>query len=115
MSSIVRKLAFFGKLEFFLILGVVALVLQLVPPWGAPVWNGLAWILDVRNWSHSAWLGINIGVVLVLVGIRAAPEFVGRERVARLPHDKDAERIKNVRERREAINRAKQARKRRLY
>jgi hypothetical protein len=115
MSSIVRKLAFFGRLEFFLFLAAASLVLQLVPAWGILVWNALTWVLDIRNWSRSAWLGINVSVVLLLVGIRMAPEFVGRERVARLPEDKEAERIKNVRERREAIDRAKQARKRRLY
>jgi hypothetical protein len=104
----------FGTLEVLLIAAVVTLLLQLFPAAA----RTLLWMLDVRNWPRTVWLWLNVGVVLVLFGIRFGPALVRdwRGRQARLQAEhQDKQRQKDQREHREMIGRLKEGRRRRLY
>lgn len=101
-------------LELLLAIAALALVLQLWPALA----HGLLWAIDVRNWSRSVWFGVNIAVVATLLSARFAPQLYAdwRARQQRLA----AERSKYVKQRelkeqREAAERAAQSRKRRMY
>lgn len=66
------------------LLAVVILALQLIPPAGHVVWRSV----DVRRWSRFGWFLFNIIILLVLIGVRFAPNcraFMRRRRVRRKP------------------------------
>ena len=59
-------------LEALLMLAIAALLFQLFPSWGS-------WLLsyiDVRNWSRSTWMIVNISGVVGLLAARFGPELV---------------------------------------
>ncbi len=100
----------FAWLELLLALAMVALVLQLFPP--------LLALANFRNWSRSTWFVVNTAVVLSLLTIRFGPDLFGdwRERRQRLATDREkAEHIETRKAHREAIERVKKSRRRRMY
>jgi hypothetical protein len=103
-----------GRLEALLVVTVAALVFQVFPT----LWFGLLWIVDVRNWSRSAWFGLNLAVILGLFAVRFGPTLIDdwgarRERLTteREKHDKQ----QAAKEQREMLQRIKQGRRRRMY
>lgn len=50
------------RLETWLVISVIALVFQLFP---ALFWK-LLYAIDVRNWTWGVWVGVEIGVVVLL-------------------------------------------------
>jgi hypothetical protein len=100
-------------LEILLVLAVLALVFQVFPQ----LWFSTLWALDVRNWSRGVWFVLNIGVVLVLFGIRYAPEVNQewkRRRGNRIRHRTEDDEQRKLREERELYERMKEARKRQV-
>ncbi len=69
-----RRDSRFELIDLLLIGGLavstVALVFALVPP----LWHSLVAAVDVRNWSRLTWFLANVVVVVILLGIRLAPE-----------------------------------------
>ena len=61
------KPSFLFRLETWLVLASVSLFFQLFP---ATFW-GLLWAIDARNWTWGVWVGVEIGVIVTLVGIKA--------------------------------------------
>jgi hypothetical protein len=53
------------RLETWLVLAALLLVCQLFPSifWGA------LYLVDVRNWSWAAWVGVEASVVLILLAL----------------------------------------------
>ncbi len=100
----------FAWLELLLALAMVALVLQLFPP--------LLVLVDFRNWSRSTWFAMNMVVVLALLTFRFGPDLLSdwRGRQQRLAADREkAEHIETCKVQREAIERVKRSRRRRMY
>lgn len=57
------------RLEALLVATFLVLLLQIVPS----LWT-IAWqVIDVRQWSHSAWVTLNVFVILMLFGVRFGP------------------------------------------
>lgn len=104
----------FAWLELLLALALLALMLQLFPQ----VWQVVLWLLDVRNWPRTMWFGMNLLVVFVLLAVRFGPQLIDdwRTRRERLTseHTKQ-EKQRELKEQREALERAKQAKGRRIY
>lgn len=101
-------------LELLLALAVVALVFQLFPG----LYHYLLSWVDVRQWSRSNWLVMNVLIVLALVGIRYGPELMDswRERQARRAKERENQTKQlELKQRREAIERVKAARNRRVW
>lgn len=104
----------FVRLELWLVLAVAALVLQLFP--GSV--GDLVALVDIRYWPRAAWLCLNVAVLMLLVAIRSSPGFTAewRERRQRLNREREtAKKSQELREQREALQRVKNARRRRIY
>ena len=101
-------------LEILLGLAVVILVLQMVPSLG----QALLYAADFRNWPRTVWFAGNAGIVVFLLAVRFGPDLLRdwRERRERLhsEHDK-AEKTSTLKKQREAIERMKESRRRRMY
>jgi hypothetical protein len=109
-----RRFGGFVWVELVLMLAVLVLLFQLFPS----LWIGLVRSLDVRNWSRSVWMMLNLGVVLALFSIRFVPGLCSdwRERRMRVAveHEKRAKQAA-LKEQRETLERLKAGRARRLY
>jgi len=97
-------------LELILLLAIVVLSIQLMP---------LLWpILDVRNWSRTAWFAANIVVLLALLATWYLPNLI-EDFAKRLSHISagraKAEKSRATKERQKAIRSAIESRQRRLY
>ena len=104
----------FVWLELLLALAMLALLVQLFPQVG----RFALWALDVRNWPRSVWFIGNLGILLLLVGLRFGPQLVEewksrRDRLAVEATQKH--RQQELKEQREALERLKQAQRRRIY
>ncbi len=100
-------------IEVLLVLACFALLLQFFPS----LWFRLIWVVDVRNWSRSVWVGLNVGAVLVLCGVRFGPELYKewRERRARLAIEREKqEKRRQLAEQREMLERLQRGRARRV-
>lgn len=103
----------FAWLELLLALTLLALLFRFFPSLLPDV---LA-TLDVRNWSRSVWMTLNVGVVLVLFGIQFGPELCAdwrRRRVRVSGNDKKREKQLTMKEERELYERMREARKRQV-
>lgn len=101
-------------LELLLVLAAGVLLLQLWPTLG----NGILWAIDVRNWSREVWFGANFGLILVLLSLRFAPGLYAdwKERQGLLAvKQAKADKQRQLKEQREALERAAQSRRRRIY
>lgn len=100
----------YAWLELLLALAIGALLLQLFPR--------AASAFDVRLWSQQAWFAVNAVVLATLLVFRFLPDIRKRmeERQSQTANEKlvQATRQKAI-DRRQAIESARQARKRRLY
>jgi len=104
----------FAWLELLLGLAAIALLFQFFPA----IPTKLLWGIDLRNWSQLTFFLVNIGVVLLLIGVRFGPGLVEdwRKRQKRLMQEHaKAEKTKELKEQREVVERMKSARKRRIY
>jgi hypothetical protein len=104
----------FGTLELILMAAVVAMVFQLFPGLS----RGLIWLADVRNWSRTAGLWVNVFVLVALFAARFGPRLVGDWRERRLRRHAEQETAnaqRKLKEQRQTLQRIKDARKRRLY
>lgn len=70
-------------LELALALAGVGLLLQISPTAAAAAWR----VLDVRQWPRAAWLWSNVVIMIALIALRFAPEFITawRQRRGRRP------------------------------
>lgn len=101
-------------LEFLFVLAFAALILQLLPTLA----QKFLWALDLRNWSRTSWFIVNLMVVAALLGIRFAPDllFDYRERSKRKAVERaQAEEVRKKMNEREALERMKESRSRRIY
>ena len=55
------------RLETWLVVASIALVFQIFPP----IFWGLLYAVDVRNWTWGVWVGVEIAVVATLFLLRA--------------------------------------------
>jgi hypothetical protein len=55
----------FFRLETWLVLAGLFLVFQVFPG----LFWGLLYLIDVRNWSWGAWVGAEIGAVIILLAL----------------------------------------------
>jgi len=81
------------------------------------LWDALVSAVDVRDWSRSVWIGLNIGIVLVLLGIRFGPELFDRSRQPRRRVSHECEKHEKrltAKEERELYERMREARKRQV-
>jgi len=104
----------FAWLELLLGLAAVALFFQFFPS----ILSKLLWVVDLRNWSQLTFFLVNIGVVLVLVSVRFGPGLVKdwKDRQKRITKERiKAEKVKKLKEQREAIERIAASRSRRMY
>lgn len=74
--------------------------------------------LDLRNWPRSVWFVVNVAVLLLLVAVRFGPQviedwYARRERLTS-EHAKQ-EKQRELKEQREALERVKQAQRKRIY
>lgn len=69
LSRTREKTGGFAFLEVLFVLAIVALLFQAHPS----LWFRLIAELDVRNWSRAAWIRLNIGVIVALIGFRYRP------------------------------------------
>ena len=110
MSRFSEIQRFFLRLEVLLAVAGLALLLQLFP--------SLLQLVDVRNWSRNTWMLVNVLAVLGLIAYRFAPEvwksLREQKKNATLKREKN-EKQKALQEQREAIERMKEARSRRMY
>jgi hypothetical protein len=106
-----RSRSAFVPLAVLLALAVAALLVQLFQS----LWSIGA--LDVRNWPRETWMALNLGVVLVLFGIRLGPEVRAQWRNRRTRRTIEREQQKKQRtlnEQREVFERLREARKRQV-
>ena len=59
-------------LEMLLILAFLALIFQVFPSLWKLLWQGF----DVRRWSRTTWLALNVAVLVALFGVRFIPETI---------------------------------------
>jgi hypothetical protein len=100
----------FPLLETLLAIAIIALILQAFPE--------TARVFDVTSWSRTMWMGVNASAILLLIGVRFAPDLVVNwhdRRVNRAAQNNTHDKQKELRERRESLEQIKRARKRRLY
>jgi len=104
----------FPWLESLLALAVVVLVLQLFPAWGGAV---LA-VVNPLNWGRIGWIVANALVVVGLLAMRFGPGMADDWRARRIRIAKEREQQahqRELKEQREALERMKQAKRRRIY
>ena len=110
MQHLRRVRGGFAWLEILLAISIMAVILQLFP--------SVARVLDARNWTRGGWIFVNCFLVIALVFLRFAPDQVlewrGR-RDRRLCEKAGLKRRQAARDHREALQRIRQSRKRRLY
>ena len=53
------------RLETWLVFAGLFLLFQVFPS----LFWGLIYIIDVRNWTWGVWVGVEIGVVIALLGL----------------------------------------------
>ncbi len=114
MDVIRRERGGHARLEAFLVLAFVVLVLQVFPA----LWFGLWWVVDVRHWSRGAWMGLNVAIVLTLFGVRFIPALYQdwRERRNQLTLAREKRQMQlEAKEHRLAIERVRRGRSRRMY
>jgi hypothetical protein len=111
MSSKSQNDRQFPLLEALLGVSVLALVLQLLPA-------GWYEALDFRTWRRSTWMIINAIVITALLTSRYGAELVANwsgGSAGKSQIDAAKQMQQDRKERNEAIRRARDARKRRLY
>jgi hypothetical protein len=102
------------KLDIFLVFAIALFIVQIISD---RFYFGRS-IIDVRKWSREVWLGLNVGVLLVLCGIRFGPGLCRewRERRTRLTIEREQpEKQRQLREQREMLERLQRGRTRRIY
>jgi hypothetical protein len=69
-------------LESLLVVAFLALLFQVFPSLWTLLWSAI----DIRQWSRTTWMAMNVVVVLLLFGVRFRPNVVAimRERQKRL-------------------------------
>lgn len=65
-----------AKLEILLVLAFLALLFQVFPA----LWNLLCGAADVRQWSRTTWMAMNVAIVLLLFGVRFGPNVIAAVR-----------------------------------
>ena len=66
-------------LEIVLALAFLTLLFQVFPP----VWKLLWQAFDVREWSRTTWMALNVVVLVALFGVRFIPETLAALRKRR--------------------------------
>jgi hypothetical protein len=100
--------------ELLLAIAFVILLFQVFPR----LWNDSIWLIDVRNWSRTSLLLVNLLVIMALGSIRLWPSIVHswqdrseKRSAERMQREKRAA----LKEQKETLARLKEGQKRRLY
>lgn len=107
-----------GLLEWGLVFALAVLVLQVFPH---QLFNACLWVAHYASpsqWPNHLLLWVNFGIVATLLATRLCTGALDEMRSntqAKSRQVREKARITEVRERREAIRRAKEARKRRVF
>ena len=103
----------FAWIELLFALAIIAFLFQLFPL----LRRALVGAADVQNWSRAVWVSLNVGMMLVLLGIRFGPsrydDWRGRRARQAIERERqEKQRLAN--KQRELFERLREARKRQV-